>query len=100
MLTGIGRIAELVGNSHRADGLTLRVIGIGLGAKRNVGDIAFGIEGKHAQQTGGLAHAHHHDTGCHGVKRTGMANAPLMEGASALRNHVMGRAAHRLIDGE
>ena len=29
-----------------------------------------------------------------------MTDAPLMEGASALRNHVVGRAAHRLIDGE
>ena len=29
-----------------------------------------------------------------------MTDAPLMEGASALRNNVMRRAAHRLIDGE
>ena len=29
-----------------------------------------------------------------------MADTPLMEGASALRDHIVGRAAHRLIDSE
>ena len=44
LLTGVSEIAQLGGNGHRADGLALRVIGIGLDAKRNVGDITFGIE--------------------------------------------------------
>ncbi len=29
-----------------------------------------------------------------------MADTPLMEGAPALRDHIVGRASHRLIDGE
>ena len=45
LLTGVSEIVQLGGNGHRADGLALRVIGAGLDAKRNVGDITFGIEG-------------------------------------------------------
>lgn len=45
LLTSVSEIVQLGGNGYRADGLALRVIGIGLDAKRNVGDIAFGIEG-------------------------------------------------------
>ena len=75
---------QLGGNRNGASGLALRIVGIGLDAKRNVGDVAFRVEGEHTQQTRGLTHAHHHDPGCHGVERAGMTDTPFMEGATAL----------------